>query len=56
MAIAFAASRPFTTSVILGATSVAQLETDLAAADLVLPADLLKEIDLLYRRTGSPCP
>lgn len=56
MAIAFAASRPFTTSVILGATSLAQLETDLGAADLVLPADLLKEINLIYRRTGSPCP
>ncbi len=56
MAIAFVASRPFTTSVILGATRLDQLETDLAAADLVLPADLVSEIDLLYRRTGSPCP
>jgi len=56
MAIAFALSRPFVTSVILGATSVEQMKTVIDAADMTLPADLLNEIDNIHRAHGNPCP
>jgi len=50
MAIAFALNRPFMTSVIIGATSMDQLKTDIAAADITLDADILRGIDALNRR------
>ncbi|MBJ3777727.1 aldo/keto reductase [Acuticoccus mangrovi] len=56
MAIAFAVSRPFMTSVILGATSTAQLQTCLAAADITLSPELLEAIDTLHRTHGNVSP
>ena len=56
MAIAFAMSRPFVTSVILGATKLKQLETDIAAADLNLSRDVLEKIDELHQTFGNPAP
>jgi aryl-alcohol dehydrogenase-like predicted oxidoreductase len=50
MAIAFALTRPFMTSVIIGATSTAQLANALGAANLTLSPELLAEIDALHRR------
>jgi aryl-alcohol dehydrogenase-like predicted oxidoreductase len=50
MAIAFAMTRPFMTSVIIGATSTEQLANDIGAADLTLSPELLAEIDALHRR------
>lgn len=54
IAIAFVRSRWFTTATILGATTVAQLEQNLAAATLELDADLLAEIDAIHARIPSP--
>ena len=56
MAIAFALSRSFMTSVIIGATSMAQLDVALGAADLALSADVLNRIDELHQLHGNPCP
>lgn len=56
MAIAFALSRPFVTSVILGATKVEQMKTIIAAADLTLPNDVIDEINNIHRAHGNPCP
>ncbi len=56
MAIAFAVSRPFVGSVILGATSVEQMKPVIAAADLKLPQDVLAEIDNIHRAHANPCP
>lgn len=56
MALAFVLSRPFTTSVIIGATSLDQLETDIAAAGVTLPPELLARIDDLHRLRANPCP
>ena len=56
MAIAFVADRPFVTSAIIGATSVDQLATDIAAADLVLSEAVLAEIDAVHADNPSPCP
>lgn len=54
MALAFAASRPFMASVILGATTAEQLATDIAAADLVLPAEVVAGIAEIHRRYPNP--
>ena len=45
MAIAFAVSRPFVTSTIIGATTMDQLKTDIAAAELKLSAAVLADIE-----------
>lgn len=44
MAIAFTLARPFTTSSIIGATTMAQLENNIAAASLTLPETCLAGI------------
>lgn len=56
MALAFVNSRPFVTANIIGATSMAQLKTDIAAAQVTLPADLEAKIDAIHQRVGNPCP
>ncbi len=54
MAIAFCRSRPFTTIPIIGATSLAQLETNIGAADLVLTQAVQDEIAETYRDHPMP--
>jgi aryl-alcohol dehydrogenase-like predicted oxidoreductase len=56
MAIAFAASRPFVTSAIIGATTMEQLKTDIAAASVELPEQLLADIDQIHLDYPNPCP
>jgi len=56
MAIAFAVSRPFVTSVIIGATTMDQLETDIAAADRTLSDNVLEDIDQIHLDYPNPCP
>lgn len=56
LALAFALSRPFMTSVILGATSLAQLEHDLGALDVTITAEIEGRINTLFQHHGSPCP
>jgi aryl-alcohol dehydrogenase-like predicted oxidoreductase len=56
MAIAFAVSRPFVTSVIIGATTMEQLKTDIAAAELKLADDVLEDIEQIHLDTPNPCP
>lgn len=56
MAIAFAKSRGFMTSVIIGSTNLEQLKTDVEAADLVLSEDVLARIDELHQEFGNPAP
>lgn len=54
LAIAFARSRWFTASTILGATRIDQLKEDLAAAEVSLDENLLAEIDFIHSRYTSP--
>jgi aryl-alcohol dehydrogenase-like predicted oxidoreductase len=54
MALAFVASRPFTASVIIGATTMGQLATNLGAAELTPSADLLAGIEMIRRRHPMP--
>ena len=56
LAIAFVLSRGFTTSVILGATSLAQLEHDMGALDLEITEEIEGRINTLFQHHGSPCP
>jgi aryl-alcohol dehydrogenase-like predicted oxidoreductase len=56
MAIAFAASQPFMTSVIIGATTMEQLKTDIAAVDLRLSAEVFADIEQIHLDYPNPCP
>ncbi|WP_349358427.1 NADP(H)-dependent aldo-keto reductase [Stappia sp.] len=56
LAIAFARSRSFLTSVILGATSTAQLEHDLGALDVRITDEIEDRITEIFQHHGSPCP
>ncbi len=56
MAIRYAVSRPFVTSVIIGATTLEQLETDVDAAGLTLSEAVLEDIDQIHLDYPNPCP
>ncbi|WP_105437286.1 aldo/keto reductase [Neorhizobium sp. T25_13] len=54
MALAFCLSRPFMTSIIIGATSMAQLKHDMAAADVTLSDEVLADIARVHRQWPMP--
>ena len=56
MAIAYAVSRPFVTSVIIGATTMEQLTTDIDASTLELSNAVLEDIDQIHLDYPNPCP
>ena len=49
MAIAFALTRQFMTSVIIGATTLGQLKTNIDAADIVLPQTVIDQIEQVHQ-------
>jgi aryl-alcohol dehydrogenase-like predicted oxidoreductase len=54
MQLAFSLTRPFMTSVIIGATSMDQLKTNIGAKDVQLSADVLKGIAKLHKEFPAP--
>lgn len=54
LALAYVASRPFTTSVLGGATSVAQLTENLSSLDAPLSAEVLAGVDGIHARFPNP--
>lgn len=56
MALAFVRQQPFVTSVLIGATSMAQLKSNLASHELALGAQVLKDLDAVHRAYPNPCP
>ena len=56
MALAFAYHRPFVTSTIIGATSIAQLASNIDAFELKLDDDVRAGIDAIHHDNPSPCP
>ncbi len=54
MALAFARQKPFTTAVLMAASSAAQLQDNLRSIDLTLPKELLKAIDSLHDEMPNP--
>lgn len=56
MALAYINSRPFTTSTIIGATTIAQLESNLDSIDVTLGEDVLSRIEAIHTRQPNPAP
>ncbi|MGR2738351.1 NADP(H)-dependent aldo-keto reductase [Billgrantia sp. Q4P2] len=56
MALAFVNSRSFLTSNIIGATTMEQLEDNLASESLKLEQSVLDAIEEVHRRIPNPCP
>jgi aryl-alcohol dehydrogenase-like predicted oxidoreductase len=56
LALAFVRGRWFVASTLIGATTIAQLEENLASADVVLTPEILAEIDAISARYPSPAP
>lgn len=56
LAIAFCLSREFVTSVIIGATTMEQLVTDIATIDVTITAELEEKIDAVHQLRGNPSP
>ncbi len=54
MGIAFCRQQNFVTSTIIGATSMAQLKSNIAAGRLTLSADVLADIDAVFRQYPQP--
>lgn len=56
MALAFVNTRSFLTSTIIGATTLEQLQTNIASIDIELSPELLDEIESIHRSHSNPCP
>lgn len=56
MALAYVTSRPFVTSTIIGATTLEQLDTDIAGCLHELPAEVVAEIEAIHTRQPNPAP
>lgn len=56
LANAFVNMQPFLTSNIIGATSLEQLKTALETHDMILPKELIKEINAIEKEYPMPCP
>lgn len=56
MALAWVASRPFTTSCIIGATTLAQLDSNIEGAGLDLPEEVRAGIEVIHREQPNPAP
>jgi aryl-alcohol dehydrogenase-like predicted oxidoreductase len=56
MALAFARTRWFNSSVILGATNLNQLKENLDSAEVVLSAEVLEQIEAVHKLYPNPAP
>ncbi|MFA6973024.1 MAG: NADP(H)-dependent aldo-keto reductase [Gallionella sp.] len=56
MALAYARTRWFTGSVILGATTLAQLTENLESHDVVLSTDVIEQIEAVHKLYPNPAP
>jgi len=56
LALGFVHGRSFVTSSIIGATSVGQLEADIAASLVALPREAIEAIEDIQQRYPDPCP
>lgn len=54
MALAFCLTRPFMASVIIGATTMEQLKTDIGAADITLSPEVMNGIRRIHRLYPAP--
>lgn len=56
LALAFTLSRPFVTSTIIGATTMAQLKEDLAAVAFTITPEIAARIDAIHLKYPNPAP
>ncbi len=56
MALAYVNTRPFLTSTIIGATSMAHLQSNIASIDLELSTEVLEGIEAIHTRHPNPAP
>lgn len=56
MAISFVVHQPFVTSALIGATTLEHLRSNIAAYEVRLSDEVLKEIETVHIRYNDPCP
>ncbi len=56
MAIKFCEIQPFATSVIIGATTLEQLKTNIDSVDINLNKEIIKKIEEIQKKYPNPCP
>jgi aryl-alcohol dehydrogenase-like predicted oxidoreductase len=56
MALKFIEIQPFVTSVIIGATTMQQLKTDIESVNVNLTDEIIKEINEIQKQYPNPCP
>ena len=56
MALAYVNSREFVTSTIIGATSIAQLSSNIASTELVLSEEVMQGIEAIHTQHPNPSP
>ena len=56
MALAFVNSRPFTTSNIIGATTMKQLRENIGSIDIDLDDKIIEKINLIHANNPNPTP
>ena len=56
MALAYVTSRPFVTSTIIGATSLAQLSENIDSINLILSEEVFEAIEAVHQAQPNPCP
>ncbi len=56
MAIAFCNRQPFLTSTIIGATTMEQLKSNIAAVDVKLNDNVVADINAVHANISNPCP
>lgn len=56
MALAYVNSRPFNAATIIGATTMAQLQNNIASSDLTLSTEILERIEAIHQQQPNPAP
>jgi aryl-alcohol dehydrogenase-like predicted oxidoreductase len=56
MSLAFARRQRFMASVLIGATTMEQLKTNLASATVNLSPEVIQGIEAVHRSHPNPCP
>ena len=56
MAIKFCEIQPFVTSVIIGATKMEQLKTNIDSVNINLDKKIITEIGKIHKKYPNPCP
>jgi aryl-alcohol dehydrogenase-like predicted oxidoreductase len=56
MALAYVNTRPFVASNLIGATTMAQLEMNIASMDVKLSDEVIGAIDAVHKTQPNPCP